>query len=129
MLELGQAPAAGDLIKDVSEANFMAEVVDASQEVPVIVDFWAPWCGPCKTLGPALEAAVTAARGAVKMAKINVDENQMIAGQMRVQSIPTVYAFWKGQPIDGFRVRCLSQKSKPLSNALLRLPGALRMAD
>jgi putative thioredoxin len=103
MLELGQAPAAGDLIKDVSEANFMAEVVDASQEVPVIVDFWAPWCGPCKTLGPALEAAVTAARGAVKMAKINVDENQMIAGQMRVQSIPTVYAFWKGQPIDGFQ--------------------------
>jgi putative thioredoxin len=103
MLELGQAPAAGDLIKDVSEANFMADVVDASQEVPVIVDFWAPWCGPCKTLGPTLEAAVTAARGAVKMAKINVDENQMIAGQMRVQSIPTVYAFWKGQPIDGFQ--------------------------
>lgn len=103
MLEFGQAPAATDLIQDVSEANFMAAVVDASQTVPVIVDFWAPWCGPCKTLGPALEAAVTAAKGAVKMAKINVDENQMIAGQMRVQSIPTVYAFWKGQPIDGFQ--------------------------
>ena len=105
MLELGQGSAApaGDLIKDVSEATFMADVVEASQEVPVIVDFWAPWCGPCKQLGPALEAAVTAAKGAVKMAKVNVDENQMIAGQMRVQSIPTVYAFYKGQPVDGFQ--------------------------
>ena len=103
MLEFGQATTTDALIIDVSEANFMAEVVDASQTVPVIVYFWAPWCGPCKTLGPALEAAVTAAKGAVKMAKINVDENQMIAGQMRVQSIPTVYAFWQGQPIDGFQ--------------------------
>lgn len=105
MLELGQGGAApaGDLIKDVSEADFMVEVVEASQTVPVIVDFWAPWCGPCKQLGPALEAAVTAAKGAVKMAKVNVDENQMIAGQMRVQSIPTVYAFYQGQPIDGFQ--------------------------
>ena len=72
-------------------------------QAPVIVDFWAPWCGPCKTLGPALEAAVTKAKGAVTMAKVNVDENQMIAGQMRVQSIPTVYAFYQGQPIDGFQ--------------------------
>lgn len=104
MLELGQkTPDATDLVKDVSEANFMAEVVEASNEVPVIVDFWAPWCGPCKTLGPTLEQAVIEARGAVKMAKVNVDENQMIAGQMRVQSIPTVYAFFKGQPIDGFQ--------------------------
>ena len=105
MLELGgttQAPK-GDLIKDVTEADFMAEVVEKSQEVPVIVDFWALWCGPCKQLGPALEEAVTAARGAVVMAKVNVDEAQMIAGQLRIQSIPTVYAFWKGQPVDGFQ--------------------------
>ncbi|MDO6584480.1 thioredoxin [Salipiger sp. 1_MG-2023] len=105
MLELGgQATApAQDLIKDVTEADFMAEVVDRSQQVPVIVDFWAPWCGPCKTLGPALEKAVTEAKGAVVMAKVNVDESQMIASQLRIQSIPTVYAFYKGQPIDAFQ--------------------------
>ncbi|HEY9039598.1 MAG TPA: co-chaperone YbbN [Roseovarius sp.] len=103
MIELGGGTPAKDLIKDVSEADFMAEVVELSQTVPVIVDFWAPWCGPCKTLGPALEAAVTKAGGAVRMVKVNVDENQAIAGQLQVQSIPTVYAFWQGQPIDGFQ--------------------------
>ncbi|MGB1208525.1 MAG: tetratricopeptide repeat protein [Paracoccaceae bacterium] len=103
MIELGSTPATPDLIKDVSEADFMTEVVELSQTVPVIVDFWAPWCGPCKTLGPALEAAVTQARGAVRMAKVNVDENQAIAAQLRIQSIPTVYAFFQGQPIDGFQ--------------------------
>jgi putative thioredoxin len=104
-MDLGQSTGAahGAYVKDVSEADFMAEVIEASQETPVIVDFWAPWCGPCKQLGPALEAEVNAAGGAVKMVKVNVDENQMIAGQMRVQSIPTVYAFFKGQPVDGFQ--------------------------
>ena len=105
MMDLGlsSAPAAGDLIKDSSEAEFMADVIETSQTIPVIVDFWAPWCGPCKTLGPQLEAAVTAAKGAVKMVKVNVDEAQMLAGQLQIQSIPTVYAFFKGQPVDGFQ--------------------------
>ncbi|WP_417586564.1 thioredoxin [Pararhodobacter oceanensis] len=94
---------AAEWIKDTNEASFMADVVEASQQVPVIVDFWAPWCGPCKTLGPALEAAVTAAKGKVRMVKINVDENQALAGQMRVQSIPTVYAFHEGRPVDAFQ--------------------------
>ena len=106
MMDLNLSPAGAgdaDLIKDTSEATFMADVVEASQTVPVIVDFWAPWCGPCKTLGPMLEDAVRAAKGAVKMVKINVDEAQQIAGQLQIQSIPTVYAFFKGQPVDGFQ--------------------------
>ena len=107
MFEFGAPKAApatsSDLIKDVTEATFMADVIEASRETPVIVDFWAPWCGPCKTLGPQLEAAVTAAKGKVRMVKVDVDHNQNIAGQLRVQSIPTVYAFWQGKPVDGFQ--------------------------
>jgi putative thioredoxin len=105
MPALGETPAApaADIIKDGTEASFMADVIDASREVPVIVDFWATWCGPCKTLGPALEAAVKAAKGKVRMVKIDVDRNQQIAAQMRIQSIPTVYAFFEGQPVDGFQ--------------------------
>jgi putative thioredoxin len=104
MMDLNLSPAQdANLIKDTTEATFMADVVEASQDVPVIVDFWAPWCGPCKTLGPMLEDAVLAAKGAVKMVKINADEAQQIVGQMQIQSLPTVYAFYKGQPIDGFQ--------------------------
>jgi putative thioredoxin len=96
------AQAAGAYVKDGSIETFAADVLDASREVPVIVDFWAPWCGPCKQLGPAIEKVVNEARGAVRLVKINIDENQEIARQLRIQSIPTVYAFRNGQPVDGF---------------------------
>ena len=92
-----------DLIKEGTEATFLQDVVEMSQTVPVIVDFWAPWCGPCKTLGPQLEAAVTAAKGRVRMVKIDVDRAPQLSQQLRIQSIPTVYAFFQGQPVDGFQ--------------------------
>jgi putative thioredoxin len=100
----GGAPAAdaGAYIKDSSLATFAADVLQASKEVPVIVDFWAPWCEPCKQLGPMLEKAVVKAKGKVRLVRVNVDENQELAAQLRIQSIPTVYAFKDGQPADAF---------------------------
>jgi putative thioredoxin len=92
-----------DLIKDGSDAGFMADVIEASRSQPVLVDFWAAWCGPCRTLTPMIEKAVRAAGGAVKLVKIDIDKNPAYAGQLRVQSIPTVYAFVNGQPVDGFQ--------------------------
>ena len=106
MIDLGMAasPAAdADLIKDATETTFMADVIEMSNTVPVIVDFWAPWCGPCKTLGPMLEDAVRAVKGAVKMVKVNADECQALTGQLKIQSLPTVYAFFEGKPVDGFQ--------------------------
>ena len=94
--------AGGDLIKDGSDAGFMADVIEASKTTPVIVDFWAPWCGPCKQLGPAIEKAVLAAKGKVRLVKIDIDKHPQFAGQLRVQSIPAVFAFAGGRPVDGF---------------------------
>jgi putative thioredoxin len=132
MLEFGQKPQAapaGDLVKDSSEATFMADVIEASREVPVIVDFWAPWCGPCKTLGPMLEAAVAEARGKVRMVKVNVDENQRIAAQLRIQSIPTVYAFFQGQPVDGFQGAVPGSEIKAFVDRLIALGGDGGLAE
>ena len=96
------SPLTADPVSNGADATFMTDVVEASKAQPVIVDFWAPWCGPCKTLAPALEKNVRAANGAVKLVKINIDENPGIAGQMGVRSIPAVYAFAGGRPVDGF---------------------------
>lgn len=98
----GPAPPETDIVKEGSDQGFMADVIEASRAVPVIVDFWAPWCGPCRTLGPPLEKAVRAAGGKVRLVKINIDEHPGVAGQLGVRSIPAVYAFAQGRPVDGF---------------------------
>nr|USU33687.1 thioredoxin [Methylobacterium sp. OTU13CASTA1] len=99
---LNDAPQAGEPTKDVTTASFRQDVVAESMQQPVLVDFWAPWCGPCKQLAPVLEKVVQASAGAVKLVKMNIDEHPSIAGQLGIQSIPAVIAFDKGQPVDGF---------------------------
>ena len=146
MQPIFNAPAAADagIVKESSTATFMADVVDASHDVPVVVDFWAPWCGPCKTLGPQLEKAVREAKGQVRMVKINVDENQQLAAQMRIQSIPAVYAFKDGRPVDGFvgalpesQIKAFVKKvmslggpaASPVADALAQAKAALAEGD
>ncbi|MDE1149156.1 MAG: co-chaperone YbbN [Azospirillaceae bacterium] len=126
------APAGGNtpvdkasLIKEGSDRTFMADVVEASREVPVLVDFWAPWCGPCKTLGPIIEKAVLAAKGAVKLVKIDTDQNPAIAGQLRIQSIPAVYAFFQGRPVDGFTGALPESQVKQFIERLVQMAGGV----
>jgi len=116
--------ASGSFIKDGDTKSFLADVIEASQQVPVIVDFWATWCGPCKQLGPALEKAVTEARGAVRLVKIDVDKNQQLAQQMRIQSIPTVYAFFQGRAVDAFNGALPESQVKSFVAKLAELGGA-----
>ena len=123
-----QAPvkptAPADVIIDGTEATFAQDVIEASMERPVIVDFWAEWCGPCKTLGPTIEKVVTEAAGAVKLVKIDTETNQMLAQQMRIQSIPTVYAFYQGQPVDGFMGALPESQIQAFVDKMISLSGA-----
>jgi putative thioredoxin len=116
--------AAAGLIKDGDTQTFMVDVIDASNDVPVIVDFWAPWCGPCKQLGPAIEKAVKEAKGAVRLVKIDIDQNQELAAQMRIQSIPAVYAFFHGRPVDGFVGALPESQVKAFVQRLIKQTGA-----
>ncbi len=130
--ESGAAPAADGPsahVKDGTDASFLADVIEASRAQPVIVDFWATWCGPCKTLGPLLEKAVAAAKGAVKLVKIDVDKNPAVAGQLRVQSIPTVYAFVDGRPVDGFQGALPESQIKSFVERLMGPPEATEVDD
>lgn len=113
-------------VVESNEKRFMADVVEASMERPIIVDFWAPWCGPCKQLGPVLEKVVAETKGAVRLVKINVDENQALAGQLRVQSIPMIYAFSKGRPVDGFAGALPESQVRQFVDRLVKSTGATR---
>ncbi|GMG82897.1 thioredoxin [Paralimibaculum aggregatum] len=128
MIDLSSAPQSAD-VTDTTDQSFVADVIEGSREIPVIVDFWAPWCGPCKTLGPMLEDAVRATKGKVRMVKVNVDENQMVAGQLRVQSIPAVYAFFQGQPVDGFMGAVPASEIKQFVQRLVDMAGGGGLED
>ena len=111
-------------MRESDTAGFMADVLQASLERPVIVDFWAEWCGPCKQLGPLLEAAVRAHRGAVQLVKIDIDKNQELAAQLQIQSVPTVYAFFQGRPVDGFQGALPESQLRSFVERIVRASGA-----
>ena len=119
----GAPPVPADLIKDSDQTKFAKDVLEASRTVPVIVDFWAPWCGPCKTLQPMIEKVVREAKGAVKLVKIDIDKNQMLAQQLRIQSIPAVYAFFGGRPVDGFMGAVPESQVKQFVDRLVQAAG------
>jgi putative thioredoxin len=125
-LKPGNAPAAGDVIKDGTSASFGKDVIEASKQALVLVDFWAAWCGPCKQLTPIIEKVVKSYGGKVRLVKINTDEHPAIAGQLRIQSLPTVYAFRDGRPLDGFMG---AQPESAVRQFVERLMGADEEAD
>jgi putative thioredoxin len=137
--QAANAPQADDIVFDVGMADFEAKVLNASMQTPILVDFWAPWCGPCKQLMPVLEQAVRAAKGAVRMAKVNIDENPQLAQAFRVQSVPTVIALFQGQPVTGFTgaqpqsqitalIDQLAKIAKQASPEAIDIPAALKDA-
>jgi putative thioredoxin len=119
----GGRTAAPDPVSDATEASFVADVIQASRDVPVIVDFWATWCGPCKQLTPVLERVVRSAGGRVRLVKVDIDKNQRLAAQLRIQSVPTVYAFYRGQPVDGFQGALPESQVKQWVERLVQLSG------
>jgi putative thioredoxin len=135
MLNMSADPSK-TLIKDTTDASFVSDVMEASKQQPVLVDFWAPWCGPCKQLGPLLEKIVTDNKGKVKLVKVNIDENPQYAGQLRVQSIPAVFAFVDGRPVDGFmgalpesQIRQFISRLGKMGNLAEQMKEALTMAN
>src|SRR4029079_10821638 len=126
----GAVTAAADVVKDVTTQSFMKDVIEESKRQPVLVDFWAPWCGPCKQLTPIIEKAVKAAKGKVKLTKMNIDEHPAIPGQMGIQSIPAVIAFSNGQPADGFMGAVPeSQITAFIGKLTANMPGEPNIAD
>ncbi|MBM3558321.1 MAG: thioredoxin [Alphaproteobacteria bacterium] len=129
LLSTGATPPAVAVIKDSDTEHFMEDVIDASREVPIIVDFWAPWCGPCKALSPALEKVVQGAKGKVRMVKVDIDQNQELAAQLRIQSIPTIYAFRDGSPVDGFQGALPESQVKSWVDQLMKKFGGAEATD